>query len=135
MESTRVLIATIVSFASLLGLVLGGVVAWVKFCSMVEQNKKILCGYKNKDGSPIFRTEEDCTMIHHDLIKVTTKKIDEIKKEIEKSTVAAQGTREELWADVRENRKTVSDMFLEIKEFMGSTTTAINSLERRRTDS
>ena len=134
MEETRILLPIAVSVISLLGLLIGGVVGWVKISHLTEQNRKILCGYKNKDGSPIFRTEEECTVIHQELINMTSRKMDEVKEDIEKSAIVAQGMREDLKMDIRENRKSVSAMFLEIKEFMGSTATAINNLERRRAD-
>ena len=131
MEEVKWSLSILLSSISLVGVVVGVIIGWVKISEMIKNNAKILSGYTNRDGSPIFRTKEDCKMLHQETISTTCKKIDEVKQDILESRREAREIRTDLKRDIVANKTVVSAMFLEIKEFMGGTVKAIDNLEKR----
>lgn len=130
-EDPRILTSIVMSSISLLGMIVGGAIAWTKLTNRVESVCKTLEGYVRNDGSSIFRKEVDCDVIHQDLVDHTCRKIDDVKSSVDSSASDAQRVRDQLKKDIRKNRDDVQAMFLEIKEFMGNTKASLDHLKRR----
>jgi len=130
-EDPRILTSIVMSSISLLGMIIGGAIAWTKLTNRVDSICKSLDGYVRSDGSSIFRKEVDCDVIHQDLVDHTCNKIDEVKRSVDSSASDAKDVRSQLKRDIRHNRDQVQQMFLEIKEFMGTTKASLDHLKER----
>jgi len=118
MQQIEIIVSIVMSSLAVGGVIIGAIVTLTKFSTMTKANKCTLAGYKNTDGSPIFRSVGECVVIHTTTTQTTCKKIDETKAKIV-----------ELRGDIRRNEEKSVAMFLQIKEFMGSTVAAINNLK------
>jgi len=123
-------ISVALSILTLVGLIISVAATWTKFSIMAEQNQKVLAGYTNPDGSPIFRTKEDCDMKHQSSSELMAKRMDALKRAVLDIAEEGQKGRKHLSDGIKYNRETSATKYYQLKDFMAAALTSLKNLEK-----